>query len=207
MIKAIAFDVGGVLALGRFSFGKETQGKGVHDFMRKKLKIDGDSWFDSIDTVYADSIVGKVSEAETLEVMARNLRIDRNKLESLFLRAFRKNFKRNNFLYKLAFDLRKKYKIGILSDQWWISKKALIDKNDEKRFDFSVVSCSVGMRKPNLKIYRMALKKSGVKPGEMVFVDNREWNIIPAKKLGMKTILFKNNKQCKRDLKKLGVEI
>jgi FMN phosphatase YigB (HAD superfamily) len=36
-----------------------------------------------------------------------------------------------------------------------------------------------------------------------LFIDNREWNLKPARKLGMKTILFKNNKQTIKDLKKL----
>jgi len=46
-----------------------------------------------------------------------------------------------------------------------------------------------------------------MKPEEAVFIDNRDWNIIPAKKLGMKTVLFRNNKQTFRELKKLGVKI
>ena len=39
----------------------------------------------------------------------------------------------------------------------------------------------------------------------ILFVDNREWNLIPARKLGMKTILFENNKQLAKDLRELHI--
>ena len=39
------------------------------------------------------------------------------------------------------------------------------------------------------------LKKLKLRPGQCLFIDNQEWNLRPAKKLKMHTILFKNNKQ------------
>ena len=68
-------------------------------------------------------------------------------------------------------------------------------KNLYKDFDEIVVSCDVGMRKPNPKIYKLILKKLKLKPSETIFIDNQKWNINPAKKLKMQTILFKDNKQ------------
>ena len=72
-----------------------------------------------------------------------------------------------------------------------------------KKFDEVVVSCDVGIRKPNPKIYKMILKKLKLKGKSCIFIDNQKWNLIPAKKLGMKTILFKDNKQADEKLKKL----
>ena len=40
-IKVIIFDVGGVLSLGT--------GKTVHDYMKKKFKLDSDAWDNAID--------------------------------------------------------------------------------------------------------------------------------------------------------------
>jgi HAD superfamily hydrolase (TIGR01509 family) len=53
----------------------------------------------------------------------------------------------------------------------------------------------VGCRKPDPKIYKIAIKKSESNPEEILFIDNQEWNIPSAKKLGMKTIHFQDNKQ------------
>lgn len=199
-IKAVVFDVGGVLATG-------DQNIGVNAYMAKKLKISLDHWFDAIDSSYADSIEGKISEEKALSIISRNLEISPKKLSKLLSKAYKKKFKRNKKVYRLAFKLKKKgYKIAILSDQWPPSKRALIPKKYIKHFDTVVVSCDVGVRKPDSKIYRITLKKLGVKAKESLFIDNREWNIIPAKKLGMKTILFKDNEQLFKALEKMGIK-
>jgi putative hydrolase of the HAD superfamily len=59
------------------------------------------------------------------------------------------------------------------------------------------------MRKPELKIYRLTLKKLKVKPEECIFIDDKEKNLKPAKKLGIKTVLAKNPKQVIRDVCKI----
>ena len=208
MIKAILFDVGGVLQLGRFSlfpFGVH-RSMSVHKFMARKLHITLDQWFDSIDTSYAESIEGKISKQKALSIMSTDLETTPEHLESLFVRAYRKFYKRNNELYDLAFSIKKKgYKIAILSDQWHVSKEALILSSDSRKFNVSIVSCDVGMRKPDPRIYRLALRKLHIKPHEAIFIDNQKWNITPAKKLGLKTILYFNNRNLIKELKKLGI--
>lgn len=198
-IKALIFDVGGVLQLG-----EEGKKRGVHVDVAKSLRISIDQYFDSIDTIYAESIEGNVSEKKTLKVMARNLKTTPKKLKKLFIRTYKKKFKFNREFFKYAIKKKKEgYKIAILSDQWWLSKTALITKKFQKKFDLIIVSTNVKVRKPNLKIYRLTLKKLKLPAKQTVFIDNQEWNIKPAKKLGMKTILFKNNKQTIRELEKL----
>jgi len=208
-VKAVIFDVGGVLALGGGNSQKIKwhYTKGVHSFLADYFKINIDQWFDSIDTVYAKSIEGKISEKETLSIMAKNLKVPLKKLKRIFIKTYKRNFKQNKPLYKFAFSLKKKgYKIAILSDQWHISRRALIKKKYMKRFDKVIISCDVGMRKPSIKIYKFILQKLSLPPHSTVFIDNREWNLKPAKKLGMKTILFKNNRQLIQELSKLGVK-
>ncbi len=67
-------------------------------------------------------------------------------------------------------------------------------------------SCYVGARKPNLPIYEMALNVTQRRPEECLFVDDREVNLEPARRLGMITILFQNAVQLEADLRKLGIE-
>lgn len=196
-IKAVVFDIGGVLAVEKSVFS-------VHEEMAKKFNLDMDSWFDSIDSVYADSIEGQISEKDTLARMSRNLKTTPKKLERLFIKTYKKHFKQNKKLYKFAFKLKKQnYKIGILSDQWHVSKKALVPKKYTKEFNAVVASCDVGVRKPNKKIYKLIIKKLKLKPKHILFIDNREWNLIPAQKQGMKVLLYKNNKDLFKKLNNL----
>jgi len=203
-IKAILFDVGGVLALGensRLENGKFIP-SGVHLNMAKKLNISIDQYIDSIDTAYVSAITGKLSKKEVIETLSKNFGVSSKKLKRLYIDSYKKNFKQNKELFNKLFKLKKQgYKIAILSDQWFLSKEALMPKKLYKNFDEVIVSCDVGIRKPNQKIYQLAVKKLNFSPKEILFIDNQKWNISPAKKLGMKTILFKSNKQLFSDEK------
>jgi len=214
MVKAIAFDVGGVLQIDKcpkVSTSGMKRGQkcnGVHDIIVKHLHTTIDTWFDAIDTTYADSITGKVKEEKALNIISSNLKISKAKLKRILIKSYRAYFRRNNQLYNIVKKLRKnKYKTIILSDQWPPSKEALIPKKDKNLFNASIISCDVGFRKPNPEIYKLAIKKAKVLPHELVFIDNRDWNTIPAEKLGIKTILFKNNAQTIKELNKMGVDV
>ncbi len=201
-VKAIIFDVGGVLALGKNSKWENHKlvPSGVHMDIAKKLKISFDQYLDAIDTNYAFAIEGKISKEKVAEIFSKNLRISEKKLRKIYIRAYRKNFKQNKELFRKVLNLKKLgYKISILSDQWFLSQEALMSKKLYKKFNPVIISCDVGMRKPKIEIYKLILRKLKLKPKETLFIDNQEWNIKPAKKIGMKTILFKDNKQLFED--------
>ncbi|MBI3623815.1 HAD-IA family hydrolase [Candidatus Pacearchaeota archaeon] len=209
-IKAVIFDIGSVLVLSKHTV-KVIKGKkyylGIHETIARKLRISLDKWFDAIDTTYSNSYIGKTSKQETLSIISRNLKTTPTRIWKIVVDTYRENFKQNNGLYQFAFNLKKQgYKIAIISDQWHLSKEAVVDPKFIRKFSPALISCDVGLRKPDPAIYKLALKKLNLKPKECVFIDNQPWNIKPAKKLGMKTILFKNNKQLFKQLKKLGVK-
>lgn len=198
-IKGLIFDVGGVLQLGNPSFEHPR----VHEFIAKELGINLDQYFDSIDTAYVSSIEGKISEEKAIKIMSRNLKITPEKLVKLYIIAYHKYYTLNKKLLVFASSLKKSgYKTAILSDQWLLSKKALILPAFYKNFNSVVVSCDVGMRKPNPKIYKLTLKRLKLKPNEVIFIDNQKWNISPAKRIGMRTILFKDTEQTIKIIKK-----
>jgi len=207
-IRAIIFDVGGVLSLGKY----EKNGVdghhllGVHNFMADAFHIDLDTWFDAIDTSYAKSIEGKINRRKALYVMSKNLKCSVHRLEKLFKFAYKNHFKRNDELYNLAYELKKRgYRVGILSDQWYLSKEALILQKDIKGFRPVIISCDVGVRKPNPGIYKLLLKKLRLPAKKVLFIDNREWNLRHARELGIKTILFESNRQLIRSFISKGI--
>ena len=67
-------------------------------------------------------------------------------------------------------------------------------------------SCWVGAVKPARRIYERARDLSQADPARSVFIDDRSQNLTPAASLGMKTILFKDAAQLRRDLGALGVK-
>jgi len=66
-------------------------------------------------------------------------------------------------------------------------------------------SCFLGVRKPDAGIYRLALRITQRPPEECVFIDDRSLNLECARELGMRTILFQNAAQLRKDLGSAGV--
>jgi HAD superfamily hydrolase (TIGR01509 family) len=64
----------------------------------------------------------------------------------------------------------------------------------------------VGIRKPDERIYRLALDLIQKSPEECCFIDDRPVNIDAAAKVGLRTILMRDLAQLKKDLQSLGVE-
>ena len=67
-------------------------------------------------------------------------------------------------------------------------------------------SCFVGIRKPDERIYRLALDLMHRAPEECCFIDDRPVNVEAAAKVGLRTILLTNSEQLKSELRKLGLE-
>jgi len=202
-VRAIIFDVGGVLNIGANKKIKQT---GVHESIAKKMKITIDEYFDTIDTIYLKSIEGELTRSSVEKQLALKFNISVKKLKKIYYDSYKKHFKLNKELLKIARKLKKEgYIISILSDQWHLSIEALIPKKEFEIFDKKIISYEVKMRKPNSEIYKLALKKIGVKANEAIFIDDQVWNILPANKLGIKTILFHSNKKLKNQLKDFGV--
>src|SRR6266849_1279406 len=60
----------------------------------------------------------------------------------------------------------------------------------ESWFDAVVVSCEVGVAKPDPRIYQICLSRLGVLPERALFVDDRADNIQAAARLGIETLHF-----------------
>ena len=69
----------------------------------------------------------------------------------------------------------------------------------------SVLSHEVGLRKPDPKIYRLALDLSGTRAGETVFVDDLKVNVDSARALGMIAIQFRSAEDLRRRFEALGL--
>ena len=72
-------------------------------------------------------------------------------------------------------------------------------------FTLFLSSCYLGVKKPDARIYEMALELTQSDPAECVFVDDRAINLECANLLGINGILFEDATQLRRDFQELGV--
>lgn len=197
MVKVILFDLGGVL----FTNGT----KKFNDAISERYKLDKE-------------FVKEISDGE-IGSKYREAKITRDEfwkyfLEKLNIHENPDDLEKEWISYygliegtrDIIFELSKKYKVYYLSD----NVKERVDKLDE-RFGFlqwfsdGIFSHDVGVRKPNPKIYEYAIQKVGVKPEEIVFIDDKESSLVPARQLGITTILFESPEKLRSSLISLGV--
>lgn len=192
-IKAIIFDVFGVLTIPEYT-------KSVIKYIPKELAISLESFHINLEPEDLLLNEGKIDEETALKNISRKLGIDKKRTKEIWTEMLRKINKENSEVVSLVKKLRKNYQVGILSNQTPISYQVIEELNIYQFFDPIILSYRVKTRKPEIKIYKIALEKLKLKPQECLFIDNSGENLTPAEELGMKTIHFKNVKQLKRAL-------
>ncbi|MEV4472683.1 HAD family phosphatase [Nonomuraea sp. NPDC049504] len=63
------------------------------------------------------------------------------------------------------------------------------------RFESLTFSCRVGVAKPDPRAYEICAERMGVAPGEVLFIDDREENVVAARAAGMKAEVFVSAEQ------------
>jgi putative hydrolase of the HAD superfamily len=198
-IKAILFDVGGVLC-GNLSgniyssLSKLSKDKLSYRTVKKRI--------DQYENMFEE---GKITPIEFEKRVADKLGIENYyKIIELYKTAVIKKGQVNKDVKKLAEELKKKgYKTGLLSNTCKIHADVHKKRGDYNGFSPLVLSYIIGYRKPRKEIYIIALRKLKIKPEECIFIDNKKWNLEPAMRLGIKTILFKSPYQLRREMNKL----
>ena len=98
-------------------------------------------------------------------------------------------------LWDLLPILKKNYKLAVINNGNNLAEKYWMKRFGFNIFDAFVNSAKEKVKKPNPKIYLITCKKLNVKPKNCLFMDDTEENIIAAKRLKMKTILWKKGKK------------
>ena len=100
----------------------------------------------------------------------------------------------------------KGYKLGVIANQKTGLKNRLEEFGILKYFDLVIASEEVGVSKPDKEIFNIALSKAKCKLHECIMIGDRLDNdIIPANKIGMKTIWIRQGLAKYQDIK-LGME-
>jgi len=113
-------------------------------------------------------------------------------------------------IFNLVKKLHGKYKLFIFSGNIK-SRIGYLEKkyNFRKYFDLEVYSYDYHLNKPQKEFVDVLIKKSGLNPQEMIYIDNREDVLKPAKELGIKTVVYKtgNVNDLEKKLKSFGINI
>ena len=104
----------------------------------------------------------------------------------------------------LALKLKQKgYPIYLLSnfpgDQF---EKYRLQNSFLNEFDDRIISGDVGLAKPDIKIYQLAIKKFNLNPEESLFIDDKIENTKGAEQAGIKTIQLQKPEDLDKEIRK-----
>jgi len=134
---------------------------------------------------------------------AGSTRIDIEKAKELY----RKHQGPIENMLALVRDLKKRYRILALTTigkEWLDFKTEKYGLND--LFEVIISSGYSGLMKPDKRIYELLVKRADLVVEECIFIDDKKTHTDAAETVGMKGILFVNEKLLKEDLKKLELE-
>lgn len=198
-IKAIIFDVGGVLIR---TFDHSGRRKWEERLNLPQGSLEGLVLADESGT---SAQLGEITTEEMWSRVRERLNLGDE------LDAFQQDFWGGDALDDGLVDLIKRlnnhYQTAIISN----ASDALLDSLENygiaSEFDLIVGSAYEGILKPDPAIYELTLARLGRRPEETVFIDDAPANIAAASSLGMNTILFKSSLDIAAELAALGVQI
>jgi len=179
MVKFIIFDVMGVV----FTVGDDVEELLIPYILSIKPEAD----VQSIKDAYLAASLGKIASHDLWMQVGFNktdiLKIERDYLE--------KSFSLDAGFIPCTTDLKKRYRIALLSNdvsEW--SSHLRNYHNIEPLLDAAFISSDLGVRKPDARIYNIALNVLGAKPSECVFIDDHPERVDVACEMGISSILF-----------------
>jgi epoxide hydrolase-like predicted phosphatase len=187
VVKAIIFDCFGVLALSSY------------EPFKKKYFGDDQEMIDKFMVVEDRSSRGEITLEEAEKEFAELANISPEQCAKEL-----ENTPRNEELLDyIADDLKRRYKIGFLSNVAKDRTPEIFSLDDVELFDDIVLSFQVGMAKPDIRIFKLAAERLGLDPEKCVFVDDVEKYLEGARRIGMKTVHYADFGSFKEELEKL----
>ena len=181
-----------------------------HRIAVKKILKFTDKDSDEVYQLFFDSLLTKDFEEGRISSRLFFKRLaDKLQLKGLtfkkFVSIWNDIFFDNKGMVTLLRRLKKNYRLHLISNINELHYDFILQKFPEylSLFDDIILSYQVGRRKPHQAIYRRAMKGTGVHPQEVLYVDDRLDLIQEARKLKIKTLLFKNIRDFKQQLKRL----
>ena len=147
---------------------------------------------------------GKLTAEEFFTTVRDDLKLQIERHD--FEQAFADMFEENSTVINLLPILKDKFQLFLLSDINPVHAAFCFSRYKFfKVFNDKILSYQVKARKPAFKIYEALQATAGLKPHEMVFIDDRMKNVKGAREYGIHAIHFKGQEQLCLTLQNMGI--
>ena len=185
-IKFVYFDVGGVVVL---DFSKTNKWQEMLDDLKIPKNLQ-DGLSDLFDRYEPDICRGKKSLDDFLDQAKKEFNIilpaDFSFQDDMISR-----FTKNQSLWPILEKLSEVYQLGLLTNMYPNMLDILKAKYFPKvSWQIEIDSSKVGLAKPDKEIYHLAQTKTGLRPNQILFIDNTAKNLDYPQTLGWQTLLY-----------------
>lgn len=108
-------------------------------------------------------------------------------------------------LIELVKELKKTYKIGLLSNTTRGQFDGILSLEQQALFDVVALSGEMGFGKPDIRAYREVARLLGEFPSDCLMIDDSQSNCAGAEAAGMKAVLFTGVADLRRELANYGI--
>jgi epoxide hydrolase-like predicted phosphatase len=197
-IRAVVFDIGGVLAV------TPDMSAALADKWERQLKLGHGQMGPLIQEVADAGAIGTITEEEAVHRIAEILKLDTQQLDALMTDLWTNYLGTLNTELATYFaSLRPRYRTGIISNSFVGAREREQAYGFEGMTDMIIYSHETGMSKPDPRIYALATERLGVQPAETVFLDDVPQYVDAARQAGLQAVLFTTNQQAIADIEAL----
>lgn len=196
-IKAVVFDIGGVLEIN--------PDLGVSEIWESRLGLAPGELDKRMDDAWRAGSIGTISEQDVHQAVRERLGLDEQQLGEFMADIWRDYVgTANTELIEYARRLRPRYRTGILSNSFVGARvREQAAYGFEDLVDEIIYSHECGMSKPDQAIYALTCERLKVEPAQMVFVDDKEPNVDGARQAGIRAVLYQDRVQAITDIESL----
>lgn len=201
MIKAIIFDVGGVLLRTQNHQPRRTWEKelNLRPWESEKIVFSSDAG--------TAAQMGEIGDEALWDWVGQHLQLSDDALAK-FRRDFWAGDQLDNGLVELSRHLRPAYKTAIISNATDRLRQELTEKHQiADAFDLIVCSAEEGIMKPHPAIYERTIERLQCRPQEAVFIDDAPANVEGAREVGLNAIHYQEGLDVGQALQRWGISV
>ena len=198
-IESVIFDWGGVLI--------DDPAPGLTRYCAAVLGVSEEKYIEAYGKFEVDFRMGAIPEDSFWTQMCGELNVPKPAIPSLWGAAFAQAYRPREEMFSLVSGLRNNgYKTALLSNTE-IPAMHYFYQQKHDMFDVLVFSCWEGVKKPERKIYELALERLDSQANQSVFIDDNPRCIKGAQEIGLNAILFESAGQVKKELSLLHATV
>ena len=186
-LKAIVFDIGGVLLRSEDESGRRALGK--------KYNLEP-GWVENLvfnSPAAQESSVGLVGREAIWQNISELLSLSESALNEFIQLFWQVDQIDENFINFIQ-NLRPKYKTALLTNAWLDTRSVLMERYgiiEGNTVDHILISSEIGIAKPDPQIYYLLKETLNCHFHEILFIDDFIENVFAASELGIHTIHFR----------------